>query len=293
MGGGLTPSVEQPTRLSVLVRATDLRLGALSAIHDDDGWRVMAEPNKTSAAAKPKARGMGIRRAVVPGERPGRPGGRRDTNRKERTKGLTDAALLLFLERGIEAVTIEEITSGAGVAKGSFYRYFDDKTALVESMFLPMLIAVTDSFDKSLQAIDIAKSREEVAASYEVLAGGLVLIILHQADTALLYLQENRGSSRGARAPVIKLANLLSEQAIEHTARVREHGILKPFAAEISTLVVIGAAERLLYALLSGQMKGDPLQMPAQLISLILDGIRVPDGGVGSGVFSDVFSTMA
>jgi AcrR family transcriptional regulator len=251
-----------------------------------------------AAAKKRTPRRSLVERAKVPAERPGRPGGRRDTNRKERTKALTDAALVLFLERGIEAVTIEDITDGAGVAKGSFYRYFDDKTALVESMFLPLFLAVQESFDNSLKAIDVAKSKEEVAASYEVLAGGLVLIILNQADTALLYLQENRGPGRGARAPVIKLANLLSEKAIEHTARVREHGLLKPFAAELSTLVVIGAAERLLYATLSGQLKSEPLEVPGQLITLILDGIRVRDGSsaageaghsgddVGGGVFS-------
>lgn len=254
------------------------------------------EPKKTGAAPsgrttkKRAGRRTLVERAKVPSERPGRPGGRRDTNRKERTKALTDAALVLFLERGIEAVTIEDITDGAGVAKGSFYRYFDDKTALVESMFLPMYTAVQESFDASLKAIDVAKTREEVAASYEVLAGGLVLIILNQADTALLYLQENRGSGRGARAPVIKLAKLLSEKAIEHTARVREHGILKPFAAELSTLVVIGAAERLLYAVLSGELKGEPLEMPGQLITLILDGIRVPDSGFGDDVVAGVLS---
>lgn len=219
-----------------------------------------------------------VERAKVPAERPGRPGGRRDTNRKERTKALTDAALVLFLERGIEAVTIEDITDGAGVAKGSFYRYFDDKTALVESLFLPLYEAVRDSFDNSLAAIREAKNKTEVAASYEVLAAGLVGIILNHGDTALLYLQENRGPSRGARGPVIKLADMLSEKAIEHTAMVRAHGLLKPFAPELSTLTVIGAAERLLYAALSGHLKAEPLEVPGQLISLILDGIRVQDG---------------
>lgn len=218
----------------------------------------------------------------VPSERPGRPGGLRDTNRKERTKLLTDAALALFLERGIEAVTIEDITAGAGVAKGSFYRYFDDKTALVEALFAPLSEAVRSSFDDSLAAVDAAKSEAEVAASYDVLAGGLLHVLLHQADTTLLYLQENRGSSRGARAPVIKVAALLSERAIEHTARVREHGLLKPYAPELSTLTVIGAAERLLYAALSGELKANPLEVPGQLISLILDGIRVPHGGPGA-----------
>ena len=36
-----------------------------------------------------------------------------------------------FLERGIESVSIDDITREAGVAKGSFYRYFADKDALV------------------------------------------------------------------------------------------------------------------------------------------------------------------
>src|SRR5690349_21242717 len=82
--------------------------------------------------------------------RPGQPGGRRDTNRKERTKAIGDAALALFLERGIEAVTIEDITTRAGVAKGSFYRYFDDKHALTEALFQPLAAEVSAFFDESI-----------------------------------------------------------------------------------------------------------------------------------------------
>jgi AcrR family transcriptional regulator len=215
-------------------------------------------------------------RAKVPSERPGQPGGRRDTNRKERTKALTDAALELFLAHGIEPVTIEDITTRAGVAKGSFYRYFDDKVAVVENLLAPVYAAVAESFDKSLAAIAAAQGPADVAAAYEVLAEGLVSLILHHGDECLLYLQENRGPASGARAPVIRLAELLSTKAIQHTAAVRSHGLLKPFSPELSTLTVIGAAERLLYAALSGQLKADPLEVPAQLISLILDGLRDP-----------------
>jgi AcrR family transcriptional regulator len=214
--------------------------------------------------------------AKVPVERPGRPGGRRDTNRKERTTGLTDAALELFLADGIDAVTIEDITSRAGVAKGTFYRYFDDKGAIVESIMAPVHAAVVDSFDQSLAAIAAARTPAAAAAAYEVLAGGLVELVLHHGDAALLYLQENRGPSRGARAPVIRIAAVLADKAIQHTEAVRAHGLLKPFPSEVSTLAVIGAAERLLYAALSGHIKTDVLEVPALLISLILDGIRDP-----------------
>ncbi len=251
-----------------------------------------AGPGRSGLRKKAPKRAL-VERAKVPAERPGRPGGRRDTNRKERTKALTDAALTLFLERGIEAVTIEDITDGAGVAKGSFYRYFDDKVALVESMFLPLYQAVQETFDNSLKAIDDAQNKQEVAASYQVLAAGLVIILLHQGDIVLLYLQENRGSPRGARAPVIKLSELVSEKAILHTARVREHGLLKAFSPELSTLTVIGAAEKLLYATLSGQLQAEPLEVPGQLISMMLDGLRVPDGSDGFGGFGDPVSSSS
>ena len=42
----------------------------------------------------------------------------RDTNRKVREQALLDAALPLFLERGIESVSIDDITQTARTAKG-------------------------------------------------------------------------------------------------------------------------------------------------------------------------------
>ena len=53
----------------------------------------------------------------------------------KRTIDLVRAALGLFLSHGLEAVTIDDITRQAGVAKGSFYRYFEDKAALVRVLF--------------------------------------------------------------------------------------------------------------------------------------------------------------
>jgi len=47
-------------------------------------------------------------RRAGPVERPGAVGGKRDLNRRQRVQDLIDAGLALFLQRGIEAVTIDE-----------------------------------------------------------------------------------------------------------------------------------------------------------------------------------------
>lgn len=230
-----------------------------------------------------KAEGAGRRShassagAKRPSERPGQPGGRRDTNRKERTKALSDAALGLFLSRGIEVVTIEDITTRAGVAKGSFYRYFNDKQALVEALFAPMATKVTAAFDDSIARLKEARTREQAFSSYESIGEALGAVILHHGDVVQLYLQECRAPAEGARAPARLLADAIAEKAIEHTRLAREHGLLRAFPAEVSTLTVIGAVERILFSVLNGDFKGEPLEVPGQLITLILDGLRAPD----------------
>ena len=77
-----------------------------------------------------------------PALRPGRPGGKRDANRKRRRSQIAEAALGLFVEAGVELTSIDQIVAAAGVAKGSFYRYYADKEALVEALFEPIGAAV-------------------------------------------------------------------------------------------------------------------------------------------------------
>ncbi|TVQ35650.1 MAG: TetR/AcrR family transcriptional regulator [Spirochaetaceae bacterium] len=63
----------------------------------------------------------------------------RATRRKEQAQqtraAIMEHAQRLFRERGFEAVTIEEITEAAGVARGSFYTYFKNKSEIIIAEF--------------------------------------------------------------------------------------------------------------------------------------------------------------
>jgi AcrR family transcriptional regulator len=65
---------------------------------------------------------------------------RRPTREETRTR-LLDAAARVFIERGIAAASVEEITEAAGFSRGAFYSNFDDKDALV----LALLQRLTDA----------------------------------------------------------------------------------------------------------------------------------------------------
>lgn len=213
-------------------------------------------------------------RPRAPAPRPGPAGGKRDTNRKRRTEALLAAGLELFLARGIESVTIDEIVAKADTAKGSFYRYFADKDALVDAIFAPLRDHVSQAFVECETALRAADSRETLVAAYRILAERLGEGIVGHAGAALLYLQESRGPARGARSAARLLADRIDARALELTHVAHDRGLLRPFDGRVSALAVVGAGEKLLFALLSGRDLGDPREIPMKLVSLVLEGLR-------------------
>jgi AcrR family transcriptional regulator len=212
--------------------------------------------------------------AKARGLRPGQPGGRRDTNRKERTKALQDAALELFLVDGLEAVTIEDITNRAEVAKGSFYRYFDDKGVLVKSLFDPFLSCTLRAFDESEAALERARTPSEIIDGYSVLGNGLVECFAMHRSVVRLYLQENRCPPTGARVHVRDAERQITARAVKYSRPAMERGFVKPMPPEFTASVVIGAGERLLFQILSDESGSVPEDLVSLLLEWCLEGVR-------------------
>lgn len=206
--------------------------------------------------------------------RPGPKGGVRDLNRQQKAQAIRDAALLLFLARGIEAVSVDDIMKSAQMAKGSFYRYFTDQRALVASLMEPTRVLITQAFERSSAALERATTREQTFAAYAIVGDALATALMEHPGPVRLYLQESRAPAEGARKPIVELAEVITRYALGMTLVAQKHGLLKKIPAAVSALTVVGAAERLLLAVLHDEDIGNPLEIPALLTSLILDGIK-------------------
>lgn len=210
----------------------------------------------------------------VPNERPGKVGGKRHENRQRRTLALCNAALALMLNRGIESVTIDDIVARAGVAKGSFYRYFDDKTQLVSALIDPLGSQVLSAIDSCASALRDAKGPDELARSYQSLAGDIIRSVFANTDLTLLYLQESRSPAAGARGPVRALADKVTDRCLELTRVGIDRGLLRAIDPTVTAVTTVGAAERLMFFALTTETPLNTLQVSQSLISLVLYGIR-------------------
>ena len=213
-------------------------------------------------------------RRAGPMERPGAFGGKRDINRRKRVQDLIDAGLLLFLERGIEAVTIDEVAREAGMAKGNFYRYFRDKADLVEAVIEPVASTTRQAVQECDDQLRQANGRDDAVAAYGHLGNRLVGALAMHPDAMCLYLQERRAPATTARQAISDLATDLDRRAISLSQVAVDRNLVTVSDPRISAIAVLGAVEALALASVRNQVQMDPIKTTKSLISIVLEGLR-------------------
>jgi len=213
----------------------------------------------------------------APKQRPGPEGGKRQRNREAKTKALLDAALGLFVEQGIEAVTIDEIAKRAGMAKGNFYRYFADKSEVVEALLAPAAREVRRAMRTTAVKLARADDAKSLEAAYASLAVKLAAAVIPRLDVVQLYLQENRAPATPSRASVRALADELEDGAIHLTQVAVDHGLLRVDDPRVSAFAVVGAVEQLAITRLRGRLDAPPDQIARIVVAMVLEGIASGD----------------
>ncbi|MBA5805031.1 TetR family transcriptional regulator [Rhizobium changzhiense] len=96
--------------------------------------------------------------------------GRRERKRRQTRERIEQAAMTLFLQRGFDATTIEDITEAADVSKRSFFDYFPSKEEVVfawQDAFADRLmaaIAARPADESSVTAVEAAITATVIAA---------------------------------------------------------------------------------------------------------------------------------
>jgi len=213
-------------------------------------------------------------RRAGPVERPGAFGGKRDINRRKRVQDLIDAGLSLFLERGIEAVTIDEVAREAGMAKGNFYRYFRDKADLVEAVIEPVASTTREAVQACDDKLREADGRDDAVAAYGELGNRLIGALAMHPDAMCLYLQERRAPATTARQAISDLAADLDDRAITLSQVAVDRRLVAISDPRVSAVAVLGAVEALALASVRNQVQMDPIATTKSLISIVLEGLQ-------------------
>ena len=189
-------------------------------------------------------------------------------------RALLDAAERLFGERGVDAVSIDDLIASADVAKGTFYNHFDDKAALA--------LAVVTSVRADAEALVAARN------------AGIIDPAQRCARALCVYAHFAAASPVRARALMhIETMTLGPDAAVNRGLRSDieaglASGVFHVPDRSAAMLYVSGLAGALIASALIG---GDPRRAGEAIVSMCLTGLGMrPDqaGAVAKAAMDDI-----
>jgi AcrR family transcriptional regulator len=157
--------------------------------------------------------------------------GLRERKRRQTRERISQAAMALFIARGFDATTIDDIAAAADVSKRSFFDYFPTKEDVI--------FAWQDAFGESLAAAVAERPADEPLIS--VIEEALVSVITRAvADPQTMALTDLIGETPALRArDQLKYAKL--EQVLVDALAKRTKGKDGKLRAQVLAMMVIGA----------------------------------------------------
>ena len=199
--------------------------------------------------------------------------GRREENKAAKRSRLEGEACRAFLEHGFAGASVERIAAAAGVARGTFYLYFEDKrelyTSLVDSVVDPLCAEVETARD----ALVHCDSLEATLPVYVALGARLGEIVLSRPDATRLVLCEARSAGPGGEVVRGRIARLedLTRSILDDAGR---RGLFRPHDGRAAALAIVGAIERLAGSALSGDSELALAGLPREIALLFRHGLE-------------------
>lgn len=178
-----------------------------------------------------------------------------------------------FSQRGYHQASVQEIIEATGMAKGSFYNYFQSKRELfgyIQEEFVQDVIGRVESVP--LERIVDETSYEQVGFE---LAASLAELFLRDADLARIFFWESMGLDEASNRIIDEAYQRVTLVTTRYIERGIEACIVKPgIHPEIAAAAMVGMCSHLISRFLRGDFASvSPDELIASAVTLNLRGV--------------------
>ena len=192
-----------------------------------------------------------------------------------RRQQILEQARNVFAKQGYHLAKIDDIVAAAGIARGTFYLYFEDKRAIfgeiVDGAFAKLAAAIARVDTKG----DVDKQvRENIARIVEVLLDDRATTKILLADAVGL----DPAFDRKLFAFYEEVGNLLEESLREG----QDLGIVRQGNAKLYAMLSLGALKEVLFQSAVYEIDIDPAHISDTLYAFLSNGMLTLGGAVTS-----------
>ena len=164
-------------------------------------------------------------------------------DKTERRQQILDRARDVFAKHGYHAAKIDDIVAAAGVARGTFYLYFEDKRAIFEEI-------VDKTFGRlgmAIVRVDTENPNRSVGDQILENIRAIVRTLLEDPATTKILLSDAVGLDPAFDRKLISFYEETGKLLESSLQDGQERGIVAPGDARMFAIMTLGAMKELMY----------------------------------------------
>ena len=192
--------------------------------------------------------------APSPREAPTKDGraSRAEKIREQRRRELLEVALRVFAQRGYHQARIADIIDAAGVARGTFYLYFESKNAIFHALLDDLLVRVRASVIGVSMAANAPPVNVQIRDSVERVLAAFVA----SPDLTRVVLREAVGLDAEVDKKLADFYARLHRWLADALSNGKRLGLLRVSDGELAAWAVLGTIKQMVQLLVDGPEDG-------------------------------------
>jgi AcrR family transcriptional regulator len=196
-------------------------------------------------------------------------------DKNERRQQILANACAVFAKRGYHAAKIDDIVAAAGIARGTFYLYFDDKRSIFEEI-------VDGTFAKlgaAVMRVDTEHPSRTVASQIEENIQRIVHALLADPGTTKILLSDAVGLDPAFDRKLLSFYEGVSMLLQESLIDGQQRGIVAAGDARMFAIMSLGAMKEIMYQVVMHGLDYSEERIVTELFQFLAAGyLRTPRG---------------
>jgi len=177
------------------------------------------------------------------------------------------AAITLFAERGVDAVTTREIAAATGVSEGALYRHYNSKEELAETLFFAIHRRLAEEINEAASASGgIADKTRAIVAAYCQAADDDWALFSYHVLAAHRFLPAIKGKSKKENDSPVAAVEAIIATAMSKGELPKGDAAVK---AAMSLGAVLQTALHTYYGRISGDLSTHKPQLEKAVLAIL------------------------
>jgi AcrR family transcriptional regulator len=194
--------------------------------------------------------------------------------RETRRAAMLKVARRIFAKKGYHATSIDDLIAAAGIARGTFYLYFQSKRAIFDEL----LDEVAQALATKVHRIDVSPGAPPPIEQLNEIVDALLGTLVENRDIARILLREAIGIDDDFDRKLAEFYGRIERMIVRAIGNGQAMGLVRPCDATVVAHCILGAVkEVVLFAIVNQEpvapVLDDVRRMGREVIAFTLTGL--------------------